>query len=215
MLVACWSVKGGSGTTVVAACLSLLSARSSPDGALLVDLGGDAPVALGMQEPTGPGVLEWLAAHGDGDALERLAVDVGDGVRLIPLGTAPRTIESTVDGERLAAALVGRGPVVVDCGPPGAPLGAGVAASATLSLLVTRPCYLALRRAVQAPMRPSRLVVVEEPGRVLRPSDMEAALEVPIGARVPWDAMIARGVDAGLLRHGLPRLLERALEEAA
>jgi MinD-like ATPase involved in chromosome partitioning or flagellar assembly len=228
VLVACWSVKGGSGTTVVAACLALLLARSSPTGALLVDLGGDAPAALGIGEPTGPGVADWLEADAaadangdpDADALDRLAVDAGDGVRLVPWRSADAPAPGApllrgTDGERLAAALAGRGPVVVDCGTPGSQPGAAVAAAATVSLLVVRPCYLALRRAVHAPVRPSRLVIVEEHGRVLRPLDLATALDVPIGARVPWDPAIARSVDAGLLLHGLPRMLERALEEAA
>ena len=39
MLVACWSAKGGSGTTVVAAALAAVLARSSSSGAVLVDQG--------------------------------------------------------------------------------------------------------------------------------------------------------------------------------
>ncbi|HEX9969851.1 MAG TPA: hypothetical protein VGB03_06900, partial [Acidimicrobiales bacterium] len=83
MVVACWSAKGGSGTTVVALALALLAARSSPAGALLVDLGGDVPVALGLASSGAAGVLDWLAAppEVDGDALDRLALDVGGGLR--------------------------------------------------------------------------------------------------------------------------------------
>lgn len=223
MLIACWSVKGGSGTTVVAACLAVLAARSSPTGALLVDLGGDAPAALGLPDPTGPGVVDWLLAdtEADADALDRLTVDAGQGLRVLPWrstdsgGTGPPRALTAADGERLAAALVGRGPVIVDCGAAGSQPGLAVAASATVSLLVLRPCYLALRRAVHAPVRASRLVVVDERHRALRPVDLEAMLDVPIGARVPWEPTVARHVDGGLLLHGLPRALERALEEAA
>ena len=53
VLVTCWSVKGGSGTTVVAAALALSLARRD-EGALLVDLAGDVPAALGCPEPTLP-----------------------------------------------------------------------------------------------------------------------------------------------------------------
>ena len=40
MLLSCWSAKGGSGTTVVAASLALVLARTTGHDALLVDLGG-------------------------------------------------------------------------------------------------------------------------------------------------------------------------------
>ncbi|MFZ2440837.1 MAG: hypothetical protein WAW51_00670, partial [Ilumatobacteraceae bacterium] len=56
----CWSAKGGSGTTVVSAALALVLSHRRP--ALLVDLAGDAPAALGIAEPAGPGVADWLAS---------------------------------------------------------------------------------------------------------------------------------------------------------
>ncbi|MDP9388603.1 MAG: hypothetical protein M3Q48_12005, partial [Actinomycetota bacterium] len=112
MLVACWSVKGGSGTTVVAAALGLLLARAAPAGAVLVDLGGDVPAALGVREPVGPGVAEWLEAGPTvgADALGRLEVEVAPGLRLVPRGTGPL---AEAGAPRLAAALVGERHVVV------------------------------------------------------------------------------------------------------
>ena len=56
MLITCWSVKGGSGTTVIATSLALLFAKRQ--GALLVDLAGDVPAALGLPDPDGPGIGE-------------------------------------------------------------------------------------------------------------------------------------------------------------
>lgn len=216
MLVACWSVKGGSGTTTVAAALALLLARSSPAGALLVDLGGDVPALLGVPEPVGPGVADWLAAHGDDDALDRLVVDVGAGLGVLPSGTPAALAEAgSAGGERLVAALARRAATVLDCGPPGSAVGTAAAASAPVSLLVLRPCFLALRRAVDAPVRPSRVVLVDEPGHLLRARDVRAALGVPIGATVPWDPAVLRRIDGGLLGRGLPRVLERALRNAA
>ncbi|HET7488309.1 MAG TPA: hypothetical protein VFJ85_10295 [Acidimicrobiales bacterium] len=214
MLVACWSVKGGSGTTVVAAGLGVLLASAGDSGVSLVDLGGDLPAALGVPDPPGPGVSEWLAAgHGsDPDALARIEVPVGPGLGLLARGRAPLAGEG---GERLAAVLAGPRHAVVDCGPPDGPAGLAVAAAAGLSLLVLRPCFLALRRALAAPVRPSGVILVREEGRALGRRDVEDVLGVPVRAEVPWDQAVARRVDAGLLAGGLPRLLERALRRAA
>ena len=214
MLVACWSVKGGSGTTVVAAALSLILARSSPEGVLVADLGGDVPAALGMPEPSGPGVAAWLAAEDTvaPEALGQLEIDGPPGLRLLPRGAGPLP---PVGGERLAGALAGRGHAVVDCGSRGEPAALALAGCATLSLLVLRPCYLALRRALAAPIRPSGVVLVHEPRRSLGRQDVEDVLGVPVRAQVAWDPAVARCVDAGLLAGRVPRALERALRSAA
>ncbi len=216
MLTACWSVKGGSGTTVVSATLALLLARTSPSGALAVDLAGDLPTVLGMREPGGLGARDWLEAGPDvsDDALTRLAVDAGCGLRVVPRGTAAVGGDGA-DGDRLALALAGPGPTVVDCGSQLDDAALAVAAAAPLSLLVLRPCYLALRRAVAAPIRPSAVVLVGEPGRSLGASDVEDVLGVPVRVQIPYDIAIARAVDAGVLGSRLPRALERALRLAA
>jgi len=219
LLYACWSPKGGSGTTVVAAALGVLLARAAPSGALLADLAGDLPTALGLTvPPTGIGLADWLAAGPDvpDDALARLEVDAGARLRLLPWrgghgapGTEPGR------GAALAAAL-SRDPraVVVDCGTAGTDAGLAVAASATVSLLVIRPCYLALRRALEAPLRPSGVVLVAEEGRSLGRADVEDVLGVPVRAEIRVDPAVARAVDAGLLAGRLPRGLERALRPA-
>ena len=64
MLIACWSVKGGVGTTVVAAALasSLAHLYADVGGSLLVDLAGDMPTALGLPEPGDPGLTGWTRA---------------------------------------------------------------------------------------------------------------------------------------------------------
>ena len=230
MLVTCWSVKGGSGTTVIAAAVSLLLARRLPGEVVLVDLGGDLPSALGLPDLGGPGVLDWLATPGlDPSALRRLEVDAGGGLRLLPrgggsafVGAVPSGAGAAGDGddgvcgdvERLLEAVGDRATVVVDAGPA-SPLAFDLAAGATVSLLVLRPCYLALRRALAAPVRPSAVVVIEEPKRSLDPTDIEDVLGVPVRAVVPWDASIARCVDAGLLGARLPGPLASALRRAA
>ena len=204
MLVACWSSKGGSGTTVVASSIALLLARDAPDGALVVDLAGDVPAALGLAEPGGPGLSGWLAAGADvpPDALVRLESPAGPGLSLLARGNGPLQ----PDRADVLAALLGADPrpVVADCGadPSGAAL--AVAASATRSVLVTRACFLALRRALSAPLRPSEVVLVTEPGRSLGRADIEDCLGAPVVAEVSVDPLVARAVDAGLLAQSAP-----------
>lgn len=229
MLIACWSVKGGSGTTVVATALSLLLARSTDAGVVLADLGGDVPAACGVPEPMGPGLLDFAAAGEDvpTQAFDRLETRVTPSLALLHAGGqasetgAPagglRSLGSA-DGERLALALTEHYPkssVVVDCGPPDNPCGNAIAAAAGLSLLVLRPCYLALRRAAQSQLRPSGVVLIAEPGRSLGASEVSDVLGVPVRAEVPYDPAVARVVDAGLLSTRVPRCIERALRIAA
>ncbi len=215
MLIGCWSAKGGAGATVVSAALALVCRRHSPDGVLLVDLAGDLPAALGIAEPASPGLAGWCAA-GDGvpvDALARLEVPVGDAMSLLPRG------EGDFDptrGQVLGALLAADGrTVVADCGtrPSGAAL--SVAAGATRSVLVIRPCFLSLRRALAGTLVPSEIVVVGEPGRALDRHDIADTIGAPVRAEVPLDPAVARAVDAGLLAARLPRTLERGLRHAA
>ncbi len=222
MFAVCWSVKGGSGTTVVAAALAVLLGRRTEPGALLVDLAGDAPAALGLSEPEGPGLAGWFAAGRSvpADGLNRLEVAVGPGLHLVPRGRGD--LGPTERAEVLAGVLAAEGrSVVVDAGVPGwgddraDPARATVAAAATTSLLVTRPCYLSLRRVVAAPLRPTGVVLVVEPGRALDRSDVEQVVGVPVVAEVLVESAVARAVDAGLLVARLPRSLERALGRAA
>jgi cellulose biosynthesis protein BcsQ len=217
VLIACWAAKGGSGTTVVAASLAALLARREAGGALVVDLdGGDLATALGLAEPEGPGVGDWLTAGDEvpPDALGRLEVAAPGNLRLLPAGSPGPVAGGR--SEVLAALLAADPrPVVVDCGtdPDGPAL--AVAAAAAHSLLVVRPCYLALRRAVRAPLRPSSVVLVDEPGRCLGARDVEDALGVTVRAVVPCTERIARAVDAGLLVQRLPGSLVRALARVA
>lgn len=217
MFVSCWSTKGGSGTTVVSVALALVLARTRTDGVLLVDLGGDVPGVLGLAEPDGPGVSDWLAAGEavPGDGLSRIEVPAVPGVCLLPRGGADLDRPERV--EVLASMLAGAGrTVVVDCGRVDtSEVQRVVAASATTSLLVTRACYLSLRRAVALPLRPSGVVVVRETWRALTADDIADVLGVPVVAEVPHDPAVARAVDAGLLAGRLPRGLERALRHAA
>lgn len=215
MLVACWSSKGGAGTTVVAATLAVLLARRSSLGAVIADLAGDVPAVLGIPEPDGPGVAEWLGSGADApaDALSRLERPAGDRLRVLPRG------QGALDGTHagVLAALLGSDgrAVVADCGTGPADAALVVAAGATRSVLVTRPCFLSLRRALALPLRPSEVVLLSEPGRALTRADVEDCVGAPVVAEVSVDPQVARAVDAGLLATRLPRGLARELHRAA
>lgn len=253
-MICCWSAKGGSGTSVVAAALSVAAARRPP-GSLLVDLCGDQPAMLGLRQPDGPGVLDWLAdgVNAPPDALARLEIDVIPGLRLLAAGSAddhnpdsgpdsgpnpgPNPDPGTVadndrdgrggrhnrdrdrrDQARLLATLLGseRRQVVVDAGRIDGWSESGgrvLAASAGVSLLVVRPCYLALRRVVASRVRPTAVVVVSEPWRALTSADVADVVGAPVVAEIAVEGSVARAVDAGLLATRLPRLLDRALRE--
>ncbi len=120
MFVACWSAKGGSGTTVVAAALAVVLSRSDDRGALVVDLAGDLPAVLGLSEPAGPGLSDWFAAGSSvpPDGLARLELAVTDELGVLPCGTG--SIDSADRVPALVDALGGeRRSVVVDCGTLG------------------------------------------------------------------------------------------------
>jgi MinD superfamily P-loop ATPase len=208
VLVACWSVKGGVGTTTVAAALALRLAAEADGGALLADFAGDAPAALGLPEPSSPGLAGWLAAGAEvpADALARIEIEATPSLGLLPRGTGH--LHPTRAG--VLATLLDRGPrdVVADCGRADSAAVTAVIGMARQSLLVTRPCYMALRRALAAPVRPTGIVLVHEPGRALSARDLHEALDVPVVATVPLDPKVARQVDAGLLRGRLPRSLD-------
>lgn len=207
MLIGCWSPKGGSGVSVVAAALAL-----SASEALAVDLCGDLDAVLGV-DGGGPGLAGWLdvGAAAPPDALARLEVAVRPGLSLIPSGQLDRA-RGEVDGRLLADLLRQQGrSVVADLGGAGSRVAADVLAAAELRLAVVRPCFLALRRLSQTTARSDGIVLVEEPGRALRRADVEAAAGVPVLARLPWDPAIARAVDAGVLTTRSPRVLARSL----
>lgn len=214
-----FAAKGGVGCSVVAAASAVLAARQCPT--LLVDLHGDLPAILGVETP-GAGLCEWFQSESPpADALHRLEVPLNDRLSLLPVGVGLRRRELVGEGidspaMRLLARLLateGR-VVVVDVGVAGHGAHA-LLESAQRTALVTRACYLALRRAQSLPT-PDELVLVEEPGRSLRPGDVAAAVGVPLGATVAWDPAISRVVDAGLMLTRVPRGLRklRALTEA-
>lgn len=90
MLICCWSPKGGTGTSVVAAGVACLRSQERPT--LLVDLGGDLSLLFQPQtSPPAMGLDDWLACSEPPppDALARLEHPVSGGV-LSLLATAAR-----------------------------------------------------------------------------------------------------------------------------
>ena len=213
MLLALWSPKGGSGTSVVAAATALASAARGDTR--LADLGGDQPAILGLAlQPSvsGPaeGLAGWLAAGPSTPTewLDDMAVPVVPGLALLPLGSDAPASVSPEAGAALAVGLSDGGVAVLDAGS-GPDHGGAVRAAievADVSLMVIRPCYLALRRAVGDPRlaRSAGAILVEDAGRALAAADVAAVLGVPVIGRVPVRAEVARAVDAGVLRDRLP-----------
>lgn len=215
MLIACWSVKGGVGTTVASVGMAV-GATEVARPVLLVDLAGDVPGCLGVAEPAGPGVADWLAAGPDAppDALVRLEQPLHQGLSLLHRGRGPLSPGRAALLVQVLAASART--VVVDCGRIDASLVAQrFAAEADRSVLVTRLCVLALRRAVVAPVRPSGVVVVRDAGRSLSLADVEATVGAPVLAEVAVDPSVARAVDAGLARCRIPRRLTEVLASVA
>ena len=216
MVTLCWAAKGGSGTTVVAASIAL----SSPHPSLLVDLDGELPAVLGLPEPMRPGVADWLATTTPAAHLRDLLIDIGPTTWLLPW-RSEATLHAVPTADRWAVfggwlrewEVEHRGDVTIDAGTgtPPAPLVEQVGRT----LLVTRPCYLSIRRAVRAATRPTGVIVVNEPGRALQRHEIEYAVGAPVQAIVALDPAVARAVDAGLLAARLPRTLGRDLRRIA
>lgn len=213
MLCCCWSAKGGSGTTVVAASLGLELGERGAD-VLLVDLAGDLPAVLAVETPGG-GVSDWLLAPDElpADALERLTVRVAPSVDLLPAGDR---LDGTLPPDRVALLRdllsASARTVIVDLGtlgPDPSPLATGLLDRAESAVLVTRACYLALRRVALGRLRVDEVVLVEEPARALQTRDVEDVVGAPVRVRVPLDPAVARAVDAGLLAGRRPRALRR------
>jgi len=209
-MYACWSTKGGSGTTVVAAALALSRAATGAS-VRLVDFAGDLPAALGIVEPDSPGVTDWLVARDASTAdLMQSFIPVTSRVTLLPLGTQPTLALTDADALRLTHALATDAScTIVDVGTH--PNASAICAQATKSILVVRPCYLALRRATRSTIRSDSVIVVQEPGRALTTRDIEGVIGTKVTATVPVDPTIARAVDAGLLSSRLPIALTTAI----
>lgn len=197
------SPKGGNGTTVTAAAHALLSAHRNVR-TVLIDLCGDIPAVLGMPEPHGPGVNDWLSesSSAGSSGLVSHGVEAEPNLLVVPRGAR------FVEGEPRWSSLA----QFVDDTPHHVVIDAGVAAlpavlrdSCATIATVVRPCYLTLRRGVDLP-RPVNAYIVDESGRALTVNDVVHVLGAGHHTVVPHSASIARAVDAGLLSSRVDQL---------
>lgn len=209
------SAKGGNCTTVTAAAHAIIAAAATVSAGepvrpvVIVDFGGDMPAVLGIGEPDSPGVNDWLSesCRRTADELVASSTPVAPGLFLVHRGAA--FVEGRPRWGDLAV-LLGTHDVVLDAGTAWLP--AEVSAAACETVLVTRPCYMSLRRAVRLP-RATRVCALTEPGRALGADDIGHVLGV-VPVRVPWDTAISRAVDAGLLVQRAAQLFGPAFAEA-
>jgi len=212
MFIIFTSPKNGNGVTVTAASYALLSAIRGTR-TVLIDLCGDQPAALGMQEPTAPGINDWLSesSYGDSGQLLSMGRECMSGLLVIHRGA--RFVSGEPRWSALADAIAEMPyTVVVDAGVGYLPVELTQAASKIIT--VVKPCYLTLRRATQLPT-PHSVFVVKEEGRALTVKDVGHVLNAPIEAEIPYEAAISRAVDAGLLPSRVEQLLSRHIETPA
>ena len=194
----CASAKGGQGCTTIAAALAVLAARSSQP-TLLLDTRGDAAAILGVSDPAPASTVADAIAN---------AVEPCDRLRVVSVAG------DRIDTEAISAMseLVAAGHrVLVDTGTDHDVLHRFDPLSPQ-RLLVTRPCYVALRRAIGVPFVPDHVVLIAEHQRCLTERDVSLALALPVTS-VPYDPAIARAIDAGLLAARLPRCLANAITQ--
>lgn len=179
-----FAAKGGQGTTVTA-CATAIALAEHGANVLIVDLRGDAATVLGLAE-IGDGVVAEARTH------LRVLRTTPDALAASQLPFAEVYVfDADADqADRLADRYDAR------------------------RVLVTRSCYLALRRATALGNCADDVVVVEESGRALTAADIAGILGVPLVTRIAYDPAVARGVDSGLLASRLPAALRRAVTDA-
>ena len=217
MLISMWSLKGGQGTSVTAALAALRASHDNDQPVRLVDLGRDQGAIFGAREVGDAGLSRWTQSDLSADALERELEELTPNLSLLPRGSlllSPRRAGELVEWLKADGTTT-----VVDVGTLHRDqaesftdsLHHKIIAESDQSILVTRACYLALRRTVSSPVRPTGVVLVAEAGRALTRSDCERAIGTPVVATVAIDPDTARAVDAGMLRTRVPNQALRSL----
>jgi cellulose biosynthesis protein BcsQ len=218
VLVTLWSPKGGSGTSVVAATIASVLARHHRD-VRLVDLVGDQPPICGTARPHGRGIGDWLGAGPTtpASAIESFTIDTPGAFSLVPAGNTDPARAAGAAGAALAVVLRDDTRItVLDAGLALAPAALSLVELADLSLVVVRPCMLALERLQvrhELTRATSGIVLVDEPHRTLRVRDVADIARLPVLGVVPCIPEIARTVDAGLLMRRAPDQLFRPIAD--
>ena len=139
------TAKPGQGATVTAATLATLCANTGQRTLLIDAATGDLPAALGLPTTNSPGLTRYLTdLHAS--TVDTLAVPVIENLDLLPLGD-PDAMPATIDTGYVTGGCDRYDIIIIDAGTR--PV-TGCDTAATM-LLVTRPCYLALRRAIETP----------------------------------------------------------------
>lgn len=216
MLLSFWSPKAGAGTSVFAAALASHLGRARD--VRLVDLAGDQAAIVGVDGEAVPGATDWLRAGPltPADAVGRLEIEAAPQLRVLPHGTRSPWDASPEAGAALARVLVDDERCsIADCGTADAPSVRALVEVSDVSVVVVRGCYLALRRATRDPLvrRAAGMVFLREAGRGLHEREVESVLELPTLASVPYDAAIARAIDAGVVLRRTPAPLARAVRQ--
>ncbi len=216
MLVTLWSPKGGTGTSVAAAALASVLARHHRH-VRLVDLCGDQPAICASRCHGERGAADWLLAGPTtpASAIDAFTVDDVGRFALVPSGTADVHDARDEAGAALAVVLRDSPWVsVVDAGLASAPAVVPLVELADLSLIVVRPCFLALTRAArrEALVRAtSGVLMIDEPHRALGARDIAAIIELPVLGTVAYSPEVARAIDAGVVLRRAPEALFRPL----
>ena len=206
MLISMWSLKGGQGTSVAAAMAAVRAAQDHNRRVRLVDFGRDQPAIFGTAVASDSWLCRWTQSGLGADALDRALVELTPNLSLPPRGDGPLNPQRA--GELIEWLKADNTTTVVDVGTLhryreedfAGSIHHRIIAASDQSILVTRACYLALRRAVNPPVRPTGVVLVAEEGHVLTASDCEGFIGTPVVAAVAVDPDIARAVDVGMLR---------------
>ncbi len=221
MLISMWSLKGGQGTSVAAAMAAVRAAQDRGQTVRLVDLGRDQPAIFGTAVASDSWLCRWAQSGLGADALDRALVELTPNLSLLPRGDGPLNPQRA--GELIEWLKADNTTTVVDVGTLHRDREEGFAGSlhhriiaeSDQSILVTRACYLALRRAVSPPVRPTGVVLVAEEGHVLTARDCEGFIGTPVVAAVAVDPDIARAVDVGMLRTRVPKQALGSLDALA
>ena len=147
------------------------------------------PAVLGLAEPSGIGVGELFTQNENSSrmALQSIAIQATANLQLISRGATP--INASANFTELSASLATFDlPVVIDAGC--GVVSADLLARASSSLLITRPCYLSLRRAAQLNVAPTGVVLINEHGRALGKRDVESVIGAPVIAEITFDPAI-------------------------